>query len=875
MNIAEPFVRRPVMTGLVMLSILIFGLIAYRALPISDLPNVDFPTIQVTATLPGASPETMASAVATPLEKQFSTIAALDSMTSTSANGVSQITLQFSLDRNIDAAAQDVQSAISTTLGQLPPEMTTPPAFRKVNPADTPVLFLTMSSDTYPLSTVDEYAETLLAQRISTIAGVAQVLVYGQQKYAVRVQLDPSALAARGLGLDEVQQAVAKQNVNLPTGTLYGQHRAYTVLGTADQAQNAVREGTERLLKIQVQTSETRRQIDDILDDINVADTALREQVFVIDSPPIWRALSEVDFKGTWYQVKTIVSGTSARATNFYQAYRPKLLFYFAFNVAISLLLLHFSRTDPSTWNLSDDRQHAIFRRPMVLATFVMLVFFGVFFAKAPPELVRFSRMLLVIPVAILAIAIFERRIQSYVVALGAVYVVNVTSLQLLAGTVMRRLIDLAICLLMLGGMYILLRKGGVIRTMLDERKFHFVLNGLYCAGFVLALALITNVVGNFAFSDVLTNGTVFSVYYVIGAYVYYFALTAIVCAVTGSSIGQRSRAIRMHRDLVNRKIAKWLRLTAWIIWGVAVLLSFQILNQAYSETREVLRKKWEVGAISISLLDIVLFVLVFYLSTVIAKVIRFLLNEEVLPRTDMNPGAAQAGSRLTYIALLTVGFFLSLGAAGLELSKITVLTGAFGVGLGFGLQNVVNNFVCGIIVSLERPVQVGDSIEVGTLLGEVRSIGFRSCTVRTFDGADVIVPNSELITKPVVNWSLTDLFRRTDIVIGAAYGTDPKLVIQILQELTNKHPGVMKYPEPLITFDQFADSSLNFTVRFWSKLDDRLQVRSELNIRIADAFEKHGIEIPFQQRDIHLHLDKASGKSLPGQLESRPARAS
>ena len=229
MNISEPFVRRPVMTGLVMLSILIFGVIAYRALPVSDLPNVDFPTAQVSANLPGASAETMASAVATPLEKQFSTIAALDSMTSTSAQGVTQITLQFSLDRNIDAAAQDVQAAIAGALRQLPPEMSTPPSYRKVNPADQPVFYLALTSETLPLSTVNEYAETLFAQRISTITGVAQVQIFGQQKYAVRVQLNPNALAARGIGIDEVQQAISRHNVNLPTGTLYGQQRAYAV----------------------------------------------------------------------------------------------------------------------------------------------------------------------------------------------------------------------------------------------------------------------------------------------------------------------------------------------------------------------------------------------------------------------------------------------------------------------------------------------------------------------------------------------------------------------------------------------------------------------------------------------------------------------
>lgn len=229
MNISEPFIRRPVMTTLLMLSVLGFGIMAYIRLPVSDLPNVDFPTIQVSAALPGANPGTMASAVATPLEKEFSTIAGLDTMTSASSQGSAQITLQFNLDRNIDAAAQDVQVAISRVLRQLPKDMPTPPTFRKVNPADQPILRIALTSPTLPLYTLNEYGETLMAQRISMVSGVAQVQVYGAQKYAVRIQLDPKEMAARGIGINQVAEAVAKANVNLPTGTLSGAQQAFTV----------------------------------------------------------------------------------------------------------------------------------------------------------------------------------------------------------------------------------------------------------------------------------------------------------------------------------------------------------------------------------------------------------------------------------------------------------------------------------------------------------------------------------------------------------------------------------------------------------------------------------------------------------------------
>ena len=226
------FIRRPVLTTLFMAAIMLFGLMAYRLLPVSDLPNVDFPTIQVTASLPGATPETMASAVATPLERQFTTIAGIDSMTSTSALGIASITITFTLERNIDAAAQDVQAAITKAAPLLPPGMPTPPIYQKVNPADQPVIYLALSSATLPLYTVDEYAQTNLAQRISTINGVAQVFVFGSQKYAVRVQVDPRALATRGIGIDEVEQAIARGNVNKPTGTLYGANQAFNVQAT-------------------------------------------------------------------------------------------------------------------------------------------------------------------------------------------------------------------------------------------------------------------------------------------------------------------------------------------------------------------------------------------------------------------------------------------------------------------------------------------------------------------------------------------------------------------------------------------------------------------------------------------------------------------
>jgi len=309
MSFSGLFIRRPVATTLVMFGILMFGLMAYRLLPVSDLPNVDFPTITVGAGLPGASPQTMAAAVATPLEKQFSTIAGIDAMTSSSTLGSTNITLTFTLSRDIDAAAQDVQAAISKTLRQLPPGMQ-PPSYNKSNPADSPILYLALTSGTLQLSALDEYAETFLAQRLSTVSGVAQVQVFGSAKYAVRIQVDPKALAARGIGLDEVTAAVSAGNPNLPTGTLWGPQRAYTVL--ADGSISSAPEFRQLAVTYQngapVRLQDVARVLDDVQDSRNASwYDGKRAVVLAIQRQPGTNTVQVAD------AVKTMVASLSGQ----------------------------------------------------------------------------------------------------------------------------------------------------------------------------------------------------------------------------------------------------------------------------------------------------------------------------------------------------------------------------------------------------------------------------------------------------------------------------------------------------------------------------------------------------------------------------------
>ena len=242
MSISEPFIRRPIATSLLMVGVLVFGIVAYTMLPIASLPQVDFPTITVTANYPGASPATMASAIATPLEQQFTAIPSLAQMTSLSGTGTTTITLQFDLSRSIDGAAQDVQTAIQAAGGLLPKDLPTPPTYRKVNPADFPVLIYAVHSDAVPAYKLDEYAYTILAQQLSTVPGVSQVSVFGQKQYAARIEINPGALAAHGIGLEDVRNALVAATVNEPKGAIEGPHQSMA-LDTNDQLFNAAQYG--------------------------------------------------------------------------------------------------------------------------------------------------------------------------------------------------------------------------------------------------------------------------------------------------------------------------------------------------------------------------------------------------------------------------------------------------------------------------------------------------------------------------------------------------------------------------------------------------------------------------------------------------------
>lgn len=374
-----------------------------------------------------------------------------------------------------------------------------------------------------------------------------------------------------------------------------------------------------------------------------------------------------------------------------------------------------------------------------------------------------------------------------------------------------------------------------------------------WIAAALLLVSVVSNVVGNLSLAEMLTTGVVDSSYV---ALVFYAGVTVFVALLqllfAGRGVG-RFRAAREHAPPVLQLLVRLLTLAAVVGWAVFAMNRFRLFRPAYALAESVLTHSFQFGEISLSLGHVLVFVVAVLIAFWAAKTVRFLLQEEVLGRMSLPRGVANSVASLTYYALLLLGVVVALSAAGFEVSQLAFVFGALGVGIGFGLQNVVNNFVSGLILMFERPIQPGDVVEITGTSGRVREIGMRATTIKTFDGADVVVPNGTLLSEKLTNWTLLDRNRRLDVNLGVAYGSEPARILQLLQDATRATPGVAKDPAPTVLFMGLGASSLDFGIRAWTYEDNWVGVRSELVTRLHAALTGAGVEIPFPQQDLHL----------------------
>ncbi|MCK5455395.1 MAG: mechanosensitive ion channel family protein, partial [Calditrichia bacterium] len=484
---------------------------------------------------------------------------------------------------------------------------------------------------------------------------------------------------------------------------------------------------------------------------------------------------------------------------------------------------------------------------------------------RAPEFIKELNRLLILIPLIRVLPNIIHKDMRRPFFGLAGLYVLQRLDELIIDFTLAHRLILLLITIVGFIGIFWILRPRGSMLQRDGGKWWQSLIFLSRIALILLGISIFANVFGNVSLADLFTTAILNIAYVGVALFAAILILESIIVISFQSRVFSKLRIVQKNSQLLQERAVSLLRFLAVILWTVFSLRNLNIYDPLKEFTMTMLTESWQVGNFSFALGDILIFFITVWLSILLARLIRFILEEDVLPRIPLPRGVPASISLLTNYVILVFGFLIALTAAGLEWSKFALLAGALGVGIGFGLQQVVNDFISGLILIFERPIKVGDTVEVGVLKGTVKRIGIRSSTIRTFEGAEVIVPNGTLIQSEVTNWTLSDRLRRIEVKVGVSYGSDPNQVLKILQKVAKDNPVVLENPAPMILFQGFGESSLDFSFRIWtSDFDNWLTFSSEITLEVHNALKAADIEIPFPQRDLHLHT---VDKDIPQEL--------
>jgi small-conductance mechanosensitive channel len=647
--------------------------------------------------------------------------------------------------------------------------------------------------------------------------------------------------------------------------------RAAAILDAIGRTRDAVQRRRAVVLTLQSGVAGLEAVVADVLDAVAAARSEERQRLFVRDAPPFWEALGARAPKGTLgerlrasWRDQVLAVGDFAQDRGLAFALHLALF-------ALTWLTASAFRSRAEAWAQQDPSVAAsaqCLRRPASAALVVALLAMPWIYEDAPSIVREVSVLIVVVPVLRLLPEDLPARTRSAVFGLMGLVVLDRLRDMLDALPVVEREL---LALESLGGLVFV---AWVLRRVEVSRPPGWALVravALRLAALFFAASIAGNLVGNLNLARLLASATVAALLIAVILYTAARIFDGLVSVGLRTRTAQRLRMVRNHGPLLRRRGFAAVHAAMVVWWAWLTLRQFSLEEAFVAGVGAVVGASVSFGAVEIALGDVLLFGVTIWGTFLFSRFVRFALEEDVMPRLSLPRGVPYAVSYILHYGILLLGFLLAVAAAGFELGNVTLLAGALGVGIGFGLQNVVNNFISGLILLFERPVQVGDTIQVGEVLGEVRRIGIRSSTVRTWQGAEVIVPNGTLISEQVVNWTLSDRERRIDVQVGVAYGTDPERVLALLLEVAAKHGEVLAHPAPAALFLGFGDSSLNFELRAWTQNSaDWMRIRSDLNVAIHAALAAAAIEIPFPQRD--LHLRSVSAGLAPLVSGGRPA---
>ncbi len=499
-------------------------------------------------------------------------------------------------------------------------------------------------------------------------------------------------------------------------------------------------------------------------------------------------------------------------------------------------------------------RTRILMSKPLATSLMITFTITLIYYDNIPQVIRSLNAILILVPMTLLIAHNIHRTIKKYIYLLMVIILLVV----LHDLTYREDLFSRFMMLLVFSGSFIttisMIRNRSIQKWGMGTAFRRILYNLLYVVGLMMGIAVMANIFGGVYIAEYFGGSTLYSIVLAVLIFSLIQVIDGILIMIIYSRGISSLTVIKDFGPTVEKRLTGLVALAGWIIWILAVLQEFTIKDEVFAWFNRVFASPFKIGSTEITLLNIILFFFIIWLTISISRIIRFFLEGDVFTRLKLKKGVPGAISLMLRIIIITIGFLIAIAAAGVQMDKLAILLGAFGVGIGFGLQNIFNNLISGIILAFERPINEGDIIEVGPLMGIVKEIGIRSSIIKTYDGSEVIVPNGNLISNELINWTLSDQQRRGEVRVGVAYGTDPQKVLNLLLEASGSNERVLDYPKPWAIFLGFGESSLDFRIVFWiADADTRLSIQSEVNVMVNQMFKDAGIEIAFPQRDLHL----------------------
>ena len=613
-----------------------------------------------------------------------------------------------------------------------------------------------------------------------------------------------------------------------------------------------------KLIVMQNGITELLLNVDRVMSHLESILTDLQSQFFIKDSPYLWEVTdSTIVYSRIRAELKASLDENIRVVNVFLPKNRTRAIYHLLLIIALILLLIFMKRKINNLALPEDDRkyQNAKYITYHYISTSLLLGFLIApwFYTEIPTTITELIVLLLLIPTVVLLPVIAKKKLKFLLFVIIFLFVFNEVFFFYQPKLLIARIILVIENLVLIFTIYKIVNPKSKISSDLIGKWWMWVIRLLRFSLLLFAASVLSNVFGFMKLAILLNKTVVIAMLYAMVLSLLVIVINSAILILLKTDTFQLSKIIFKFSELVEKRILEIVQITMVFIWMRAVLKSTGFLSNVDDAIIEMVTHEWGIGAFSFSFGGILGFFLVIIATYVLAKVTKLILEEEIFPRIELPRGVPWAISMLTGYVIVAVGIFVALSSLGIYLSEFSLMAGALGIGIGFGLQNVVYNFIAGLILAFERPIQIGDTVEVGNLMGNVKSIGVRSSTVRTFDGSEVIVPNGNLISNELINWSLSDKRRRREVKVGVAYGTHPQDVLDLLFKVADSHERVLKVPKPLCLFDSFGENSLDFRLLFWVPLDSGLTIQSEVTMAVYKAIEEAGMQIPYPQHDLHI----------------------